>query len=121
MKELILTAKKSYDYVIIDTPPAGLLSDAIYLMQFVDTALFVLNTKGATKKVVNFVQNLVTSNNLKNVFLILNGVKSLSGRYYYKGYGYTYGYGYGYGYGNGYGYGYGYGKGKSGKSAYLKK
>lgn len=122
MKELIINAKNNYDYVIIDTPPAGLLSDAIYLMQFVDAALFVLNTKVATKKVVSFVQNLVANNNLKNVFLILNGVKNLSGKYYYKGYGYTYGYGYGYSYGYGYGKGYGSGYGKSGsKSGYLKK
>jgi capsular exopolysaccharide synthesis family protein len=128
LKELILSVKDIYDYVIIDTPPSGLLSDAIYLMQFVDAALFVMNTKVATKKEVTFVQNLVVNNNLKNMFLILNGVKSITGKYYYKGYGYTYGYGYGYGYGSGYGYGnygsYGYGKGYGkgrGKSAYIKK
>ncbi|MBN8692473.1 MAG: polysaccharide biosynthesis tyrosine autokinase [Bacteroidetes bacterium] len=105
LKELIIRCKENYDYVIIDTPPAGLLSDAIYLMQFVDASLFVLNTKSANKKVVNFVQHLVDANKIKNMFLILNGVRSLSGKYYYKGYGYTYGYGYGYGYGKGYGQG----------------
>lgn len=105
LKELVLACKEKYDYVIIDTPPAGLLSDAIYLMQFVDASLFVLNTKSANKKVVNFVQNLAAANKIKNMFLILNGVRSLSGKYYYKGYGYTYGYGYGYGYGKGYGQG----------------
>ena len=43
-------------------------------------------------------------NNLKNVGLVLNGVKVSKWRYYYAkyGYGYSYGYGYGYGYGHGY-------------------
>ncbi len=121
MKELINLAKRNFDYIIIDTPPAGILSDAIYLMQYVDASIFVLNTKHATKRVVNFVHDLVNLNNINNMYFLLNGVKKLSGKYYYKGYGYTYGYGYGYGYNNRYG-GYGgYGYGGYGKAGYKKK
>lgn len=104
MKELIEMAKKDFDYVIIDTPPAGLLSDSIYLIQYVDAPIFVLNTKSATKKVIEFIDNIVIDNNLKNVLLLLNGAANRNRRYYYQGYGYSYGYGYGYGYTKGYGY-----------------
>jgi capsular exopolysaccharide synthesis family protein len=103
MKEIIDRAKQDFDYVIIDTPPAGLLSDSLYLIQQVDASIFVLNTRTSSKKVVNFIENVIEANNLKNVLLLLNGVARAARRYNYQGYGYSYGYGYGYGYGKGYG------------------
>lgn len=104
LKDLISYAKENFDYVIIDSPPAGLLSDSIFLMQYADSTLFVLNANSSTKKTVTFVHEVKESNNLNNIFFILNGVRNLGKRYYYQGYGYSYGYGYGYGYGKGYGY-----------------
>lgn len=104
MTEIIKRAKDEFDFVIIDTPPAGLLSDSIYLIKNVDAAIFVLNTKTSNKKVINFIEEVIQANNLKNVLLILNGLIGSGKRYYYQGYGYSYGYGYGYGYGKGQGY-----------------
>ncbi|MCE3227914.1 MAG: ptk [Bacteroidetes bacterium] len=103
MKDLINYAKQNFDYVIIDTPPAGLLSDSVYLIHHVDASIFVLNTKSSSKKVITFIEELIENNNLQNIHLLLNGVKHIGKRYYYQGYGYSYGYGYGYGYGKGYG------------------
>lgn len=96
LKELIDFAKDNYDYVLIDTPPAGMLSDAAYLMQYADINLFVLNTKFATKPIVSQFEKLVKENNIKDVYLVLNGVKRKRTKYYYSRYGYGYGYGYGY-------------------------
>lgn len=110
MKQMIARTKQEFDYVIIDTPPAGLLSDSVYLIQQVDASIFVLNTKSSNKKVISFVESVIENNQLKNVLLLLNGVARAGRRYYYEGYGYSYGYGYGYGYG---GYGRGYGGGYS--------
>ncbi|MBK7818333.1 MAG: hypothetical protein IPJ60_12935 [Sphingobacteriaceae bacterium] len=101
LRELINYAKQNFDYVIIDSPPAGLLSDSVFLMQFADATLFVLNANSSTKKTINFVQEIKESNNISNLLFILNGVRNIGKRYYYKGYGYSYGYGYGYGYGKG--------------------
>ena len=103
MKEIIEQAKTMFDYVIIDSPPAGLLSDSVYLIQYVDASIFVLNTRTSTKRVITFVENIIESNKLSNVLLLLNGVARPGKRYYYQGYGYSYGYGYGYGYGKGIG------------------
>jgi tyrosine-protein kinase Etk/Wzc len=111
LKEIIEYGRANYDYVIIDTPPAGLISDSIFLMQYCDVSLFVLNTKFATKKVIAGINELVEKNNVQHFAFILNGIRRKKARYYYN----KYGYGYGYGYGSyGYGYGsYGYGKSKS--------
>lgn len=99
MRQIIEKAKKEFEYVIIDTPPSGLLSDSIYLIQYVDFSIFVLNTKSSTKKVLTFLEETIENNHIKNVALVLNGIARIGKRYYYQGYGYSYGYGYGYRYG----------------------
>ena len=101
LQDFITRAKNDFDFVIIDTPPAGLLSDSLYLIQYADASIFVLNTRSTNKKVVNFVEEVIAANNLKHVHLLLNGVVNAKRKYYYQGYGYSYGYGYGYGYGRG--------------------
>ncbi len=114
LKEVIDYGVANYDYVVIDTPPAGLISDSIYLMQYADISLFVLNTKFATKRIVSGINELVENNNIQHFSFILNGVRRNRARYYYNKYGYGYGYGGGYGYGTyGYGGSYGYGSKKS--------
>ncbi len=102
LKELIDYTKANFDFVLIDTPPIGMLADAAYLMQYSDINLMVLNTKFANKQVLSLFHKLVHDNDIKNIYLVLNGVKRKRSRYYYSRYGYGYGYGYGYSYGYGY-------------------
>jgi len=107
--ELILRAKivdlweyleQRFDYIILDTPPITLITDALILMQAVDTKLFVLNTRNTKKSSVDYIERLVEENALKDVSLILNEevatrLSYYYGRYGYGGYGYNYGYQYG--------------------------
>jgi hypothetical protein len=95
-----------FDYVMVDTPPVGLITDALLMMRHVDATLFVINTRFANKDhIKNAVETAATS---KNFGFILNGVRMKKSKYYYNT-NYGYGYRYAYGYGSGYGYGYGYG------------
>lgn len=94
----------NYDYVIVDTPPLGLISDSLVLMKYSDLVMFVLNPKMATKEVVRDVTELISNTSIHNFGFLLNGVKRKQSKYYYN----KYAYGYGYGYGKSYGYGYGY-------------
>ncbi|MFL5763720.1 MAG: polysaccharide biosynthesis tyrosine autokinase [Bacteroidia bacterium] len=110
LSEIMEYGRTHYDYVIVDTPPVGLITDALVIMKHVDVSLFVLNAKYAKKQIVKIAEEIVEANKLKNFGLILNGVKRTR-RGYYNSYGYGYGYGYGYSYGYGYG-GYGYGNSK---------
>ncbi len=109
MLELLDYGRANYDYVVIDTPPVGLISDAFILMKYADINLFVINVRMATKGSVNNAHEIVELNKLTNFGFVLNGVREKKSKYYYNRYSYGYGFGYGYGYGYGYGRGYGYG------------
>ncbi|HEY6161771.1 MAG TPA: polysaccharide biosynthesis tyrosine autokinase [Bacteroidia bacterium] len=114
MRRIFEFGRQHYDYVVVDTPPVGLISDALVLMQLADISLFVLNTKFAFREAIANAHEIVNVNKLVNFAFILNGVKRKKSKYYYNRYAYGYGYGgrYGYGYGaykayGGHGYGYG--------------
>jgi len=108
MKLLFSKLKNEYDYIIIDTAPIGLVSDAFSLMDIVDTCLYVIRQRKSLKKQLNYVDDLYSNKQLKNVGLVFNDVK-VGGRYGY--YGHNYGYGYGVGGAAQYNYNYGYGYG----------
>ncbi len=105
VEKLLSELKELYDLVIVDTPPIMLISDSMVLMRLVDVGLFVMNTDKATKNGVKFLEELIETNRLKDIALVMNNIKSKKWRYYYNKYGYRYGYGYDYGYGYSYGYG----------------
>lgn len=110
--------KENFDYIVIDTAPIGLITDALVISKYVDISMFVLNTKYAKKQSIDIVHEIVESNMLHNFCLVLNGVKHRRSRY---GYGYSYGYAFRYGYGYGYGYGYSYGESTNKKGVENKK
>ncbi len=101
--ELLAQLEKYYDYIVFDTPPLMLISDALVLLEKVDLGLFVFNSEKATKEGVRFLEDILEQNNLKNIAFILNGIKQkkwayYKGKYYSSRYAYKYGYGSGYGY-----------------------
>ena len=106
MKNTISELKSKYDYVILDTPPIRLISDALVLMEHVDTALLVTNVAKSSRLGVQHLEDLLEQNNLKHASFVLNGVRTKRWAYYYNRYASRYGYA---SYGNEYGYGYGYG------------
>lgn len=96
MQELITELNKTYDYVIIDTPPIGLVTDGVILMQHADINLYVVRHGYSKAKSLSIINNLYEQEQVKNVNVIINDFK-------YSSTGYGYGYGYGYGT-SGYGY-----------------
>jgi tyrosine-protein kinase Etk/Wzc len=93
--------KETYDYIIIDTPPIGIVTDAIKSFQDADYAFYVIKADQSPRTFISYINNLADNKSLKNLSLILNGMDERSGKY---GYGYGYHYGYSYGYGRTYGY-----------------
>lgn len=85
--ELIDTLRLQYDYVIVDSAPAGMVSDAYLLNHYCDATLFIIRQRYTEKKQLKFIDDLHQSGKLKNMAVILNDVKT-GGRYGYYGYGY---------------------------------
>jgi len=112
LAELLEHGRQHYDYVMIDTPPVGLITDALVMMKHVDATLFVVNTRFANRDHVKNALEVYQHNPVKNFGFIINGVRMKRSKYYYNT-NYGYGYRYAYGYGSGYGYGYGSEKRKS--------
>lgn len=94
MKELIEELKQKYDYIILDTPPVGLVSDALELSQYCDVTLYIVRQNFTQKDMITLLNNRVKRGELHNASIILNGFQNKAK------YGAGYGYGYGYGYGN---------------------
>ena len=116
LAQLFEDSRRIYDYVIIDTPPVGLITDALVMMRNVDATLFVVNTRFANRDHLRSAMETIQDSPAKNFGFILNGVRMKKSKYYYNT-NYGYGYRYAYGYGTGYGYGYGYGRRRKGENA----
>ncbi len=120
MAKVIKAAREEFDYVIVDTAPAAVVTDANILSNFADAAVLVVRENFSACARIRTVIDDISSNKAELIGCVFNNVASdgVRGAYSKYKYGYGYGYGgygrrYGYGYGNGYGYGYGYGYGSN--------
>jgi len=96
--ELIMTPKmdlffeeisKRYDIIIVDTPPVGLISDAMNLMKFSDVNIYLVRSGYSRKDYLDQINEIYHQKKVKNLGLVLNAIKRGSGGY---GYGNRYGY-----------------------------
>jgi tyrosine-protein kinase Etk/Wzc len=116
MRIFIERSRKEFDYIIIDTPPIAVVTDALLISPYVDMYLLVVRQRYTSKNTLPLIQDLYKNGTLKSLGIVINDI-SLTGYYgyglrygYLMGYGYTYGYNY-YGQYSNYRYGY---KDKSG-------
>jgi tyrosine-protein kinase Etk/Wzc len=104
-EKLFQLLREKFDYIIIDTSPVGLVTDAQLINKYADTTLYILRQGHTYKQQLNIPNELHNSGKFSRVSFIVNDV--LANRGFAYGYGYEEGYGYGYGYGYGaYGNGY---------------
>lgn len=108
MAKIIASLREQMDYIILDTPPAGLLSDAATLSSLVDATIYVVRQDFANRSTILDSAQMLSNMDIRFIGTVLNFTARGTTQH---GYGYGSGYGYGgtYGYGNRYGYGYSYG------------
>jgi len=91
MRRLITQAAGAFEWVIIDTPPVGLLPDASLLADFVDGVLLVVRAGKAPFSLVKRTVEAITHDRILGV--VMNAVdyahdRNAGGYYEYYGYGY---------------------------------
>jgi capsular exopolysaccharide synthesis family protein len=99
MEEIITKLSQKYDHIIIDSPPLGLVTDALILIKHAHLSLFVVRQGVTQRQHLKHLNQLYKQNRLGKIAIIFNAVKFGRGA---GGYGYGYGYGYGAGSGHGY-------------------
>jgi len=112
MADFVEEARKHFDYIIIDTPPVAIVTDALLLSRLTDVTLFVVRQRYTSRNTLSLIDEIYRGHEIKNPGIVVNDI-SMSG---YYGYGLRYGYTMGYNYGYNYGYKY-YGHIQYGKEA----
>ncbi len=93
MTEFISEAKGKFDYILLDTPPIGLVTDTITLKSHLDAFLFIIRHNYSNKQVVELINNVYKEKFNPNIGVIVNDIFVRG----YNSYGNKYGYGYTYG------------------------
>ena len=106
MEKLIEELKTKFDFIVLDNPPIGLVSDPLKTLQLADYPIFVIRANFTKRPFLLLPDKIYTNYNINKLSIILNAYDNTVSTYgksrdiYYS---------YGYGYGS-YGLKYGYGK-----------
>ena len=90
LEEVFNYARENYDYVIVDTAPAGLVTDTVITAKFADCVIYIVRSNHTDKKTLSTPINLYKENRLPNLAFLLNDVSDHS----LASYPYTYNYSY---------------------------
>ncbi len=82
--------KEKYDYIIIDTPPVGPVTDALILMRYSDINLFIVRQNVSDKNTLKNVLTEIDDHDSSNIGFVLNDLSPGKMYGYKKNYSYKY-------------------------------
>ncbi|WEK71704.1 MAG: polysaccharide biosynthesis tyrosine autokinase [Candidatus Chryseobacterium colombiense] len=85
----VIKEKNKYKYIVLDTAPLLLVTDSFLIADKSDAIVYVTRSEISEKSYIEFLNHSIEDNKLKNVGIVLNGIKESN-----FGYGNKYGYGY---------------------------
>lgn len=88
LEQTIEHLKEHYDYILLDTAPAGLVTDTLALGRISNATVYVCRADFTQKASFGLINSLSMEKKLPNMSIVLNGVDLSK-----KKYGYYYGYG----------------------------
>ncbi|HZX72900.1 MAG TPA: CpsD/CapB family tyrosine-protein kinase, partial [Cyclobacteriaceae bacterium] len=83
--QLLEDLKKEYDFVVMDTPPVGLVTDGIMAMRQADLSIYVVRANYSKKEFLKVLQRVIRINKLTKTAVVLNALPS-SGKTYGENY-----------------------------------
>ncbi|HSQ87829.1 CpsD/CapB family tyrosine-protein kinase [Romboutsia sp.] len=86
MREFINSIRDSYDYIFIDAPPIGIVTDAGVMSSFVDGTVLVVASKETDVEMVKIAKERLNQVNAKILGCVLNKFEEKKSAYGYYGY-----------------------------------
>ncbi len=90
MLKMIDELKKQYEFIIIDTPPINIVSDALQIFPNVDTILYIVRLKYTRKRFLEDINNVYKTEQIRSIGIILNDDSRRDSYEYRYKYGYKY-------------------------------
>lgn len=107
LAEIFKTLRDKFDYIIVDSAPAGIVTDTLTVARECDMTIYMCRADFTPKESIDIVNDFAQEDKLPKVSIVLNGIDMSKRKYgYYYGYG-KYGKYSRYGYHSHHSYGYG--------------
>ena len=74
LSELINKLREDFDYIIIDSPPVGLVSDSLIIAKHVDLTIYVVRENYSYVSQIDLVNSLKKSKKIKDLHLLINDI-----------------------------------------------
>jgi tyrosine-protein kinase Etk/Wzc len=90
LRDLIKLLRERYDFIILDTPPVGVVADAIQIKDVADSTMYVVRSGYTRRQQLRIINDIVLKDKLPRPFIVLNSVqldKNTYGGYYTSYYG----------------------------------
>ena len=78
MRKLLEICRDTMDYIVIDSPPAGMMGDAEALAEYADAVMLVVKQNFILSEDINDVLDAFREHHSKVLGVVLNGVRNLS-------------------------------------------
>jgi capsular exopolysaccharide synthesis family protein len=90
--ELIQQLREEYDYLLVDIPPLGYVSEFLVLLQYLDAKIYVVRQNYTDRALVSQITDMHRDHNLKQLYMVINDVHfAATYEYRHKAEAYKYG------------------------------
>jgi Mrp family chromosome partitioning ATPase len=83
MKQFVRKVKEDFDYVLFDTPPLGIISDALILSKVIDAVVLVIESGKTPRKALVRNQKILMETGIRCAGIILVKAPSTGSESYY--------------------------------------
>ncbi len=85
LRDLITALRSKYDFIILDTPPVGVVADALLLKEMADATMYVVRSGYTHLGEFRIINDIIQKGKLPRPFIVLNSVR-LNKKGYGSGY-----------------------------------
>jgi succinoglycan biosynthesis transport protein ExoP len=82
--QVILDLRQRYDRIILDTPPVGVVNDALLTLPHADASLYVIHFAKVKRELVRACVARMTDSHAPCLGAVMNGLSGSRGSYYYS-------------------------------------